>query len=321
MTWKCLELRYRALSPVHIGRPKLGMIQPTRAHIPGRALWGAATATLARYLISRDGRNADINAIYQAAGSAVAENCLFTCFFPSVIEPDGTETVYLPPPAVEQPGASGDVPEATGVVSERIDSRPNAERDLIHSTAATAIAPATATAEDESLHETEFISARRKTDGRSVFFLGYLLLKDFPLADESFDAKRLAIIWRELAVGGERKYGFGRLKLYAEPKSFAEGSRLWGSAGITVNGLDNERPAIHVVPWTPAPAYVKDKTGHGIGDIEPMVSRAWGGDKDPRSGAGQKLEFLNIAYAPGCTAERERRLVFGAGDRGVLIEQ
>ncbi|MEN4006627.1 MAG: RAMP superfamily CRISPR-associated protein [Methanobacteriaceae archaeon] len=85
--WKCYELKFKAKSPIHIGYgSRLGIINRTRYYIPGKTIWGAVTAILARKLM--DNYNKEL---YEIVGDLVKENLIFSYFYPS-----REETVFYP---------------------------------------------------------------------------------------------------------------------------------------------------------------------------------------------------------------------------------
>lgn len=83
MAWTFYELRFRLLSPLHIGHQKIGNIQRTRHYVPARVLWGALTARL-----TRDGRARRLANVgegdYVGMGTLVKEQIAFTYFYPAV---------------------------------------------------------------------------------------------------------------------------------------------------------------------------------------------------------------------------------------------
>ena len=96
---------------------------------------------------------------------------------------------------------------------------------FIGSSMQTAIVPDSNTAEENTLHESEFIAPVVKTanGGQApVYFVGYVFIRDGAFA-ETRDGKKvvtwegaeinLADAMTEISVGGDRKYGWGRLAL------------------------------------------------------------------------------------------------------------
>src|ERR1051326_8782018 len=83
MAWGFYELRFRLLSPLHIGHQKIGNIQRTRHYVPARTLWGALTARL-----TRDAKACALTGVdegdYVGMGALIKQQIAFSYFFPAV---------------------------------------------------------------------------------------------------------------------------------------------------------------------------------------------------------------------------------------------
>lgn len=295
MTWKPYKLVYRAVSPIHIGWHTLGYIKLTRLYVPGRPLWGAITANLTRMSGIMD------KGAYKRVGDFVRDNIFTSYLFPA---PDG-----------ESPSIRPDFSKK----GER--AQVEFERRFIGSTGQTAIEPQNLTAEDETLHETEYMAPILQDGGggRSVHFVGYIFIRE----GASLDGRpvdwdrgeiRLKEVLRELQVGGDRKYGWGRLVLRREsvPFSGAEGELF----GCTVR-MKEKVLELDVDAGSPIPAHLRvgDETDLR-GDIEPLVGREWGVVKAEKKGLhggfGQAISEAALCWMPGSIMNEKRTLELGA---------
>ena len=137
-SWIPYRVLLRLLSPMHIGWRRTGNLQQTRGYVPGRAIWGALTATLTRM-----GRGND----YEAVGNAVEQDLRYTYFYPTTRRDEVTLWPWDPGFAWRYMG----------------------------SYASTALSGTVA--EEGSLHETECLSPVTR-EGKDVFLLGYILEKE-----------------------------------------------------------------------------------------------------------------------------------------------
>ncbi len=203
--WRQVPLCFEALSPIHIGflpKSRGTVVAPTRPYVPGKNLWGAVTASLAPRLY-----DAPTPSDFAVIGSDVRKSLSFSYFYLS----DGEQ---LFTPSYE----SG---------SLRWAGLPDVEfrAALIDSRLSTEIGE-TGAAEDGGLHEIEFIRHRigsPAASARKVFLCGVAWLKaDSTIAGKSLlvEDERLRLTANEggldllegLTVGGERNYGFGRIR-------------------------------------------------------------------------------------------------------------
>ncbi|AFK07925.1 MULTISPECIES: RAMP superfamily CRISPR-associated protein [Mesotoga] len=136
MSWELHRVSLKLLSPMHIGWRKIGNLQQTRYYVPGRTLWGALTARLARDYGDFD---------YSKTGIDVDKSLRFSYFYPS----DNEEKIDLLP-------------------WERKDEF---EWKYIGSTVNTALDLGARIADEGSLHETEYIAPKTR-DGKQVYLIG-----------------------------------------------------------------------------------------------------------------------------------------------------
>lgn len=303
MTWKAYRLVYRAMSPVHIGWHTLGYIKLTRHYIPGKSMWGAMTANLTRTYGVRGVND------YAVFGDLLKTDILASYFFPA-IDADNP----LQPHYTDQGIIYGNV--RSGHTKEEF------ERLFIGSFGQTAIMPQSNTAEDESLHESEYISPGIKENGeyKPVLFVGYLFIKE----GASLNGKKIA--WdegeiplypaiREIFIGGDIKYGWGRLKLSNNPGKEGHHTKVFGydfqCPDKPVNGSS---PSLKIPANSSLPGHLAiDSDLATRGDIEPLLGREWSTDKNGKKGfgAGQKISPATVCWIPGSVLMETRTLKVG----------
>lgn len=278
MKWTAYRVVFRLMSPLHIGYLKIGNVQRTRPYVMAKALWGALTARLTRDC-------PELGSDYQVVGQCVREQLAFSYFYPALecdrpLYPDYTlEGLRYGPEQME--------PEEFAWC-------------LIASYASTALDAQRASAEEGSLHEVEFVSpwvrAKEKDCSKPVYLVGYI-----------FERQGCELRWREvldrLQLGGERKYGWGRVCKQEEPK--VEGT-FFGYE-LDLNGF---RPRVKIKKCQPLLA-------HGVldglaakGQIEPLVGR----ETENGGKFGAHLSRARICWVPGSRLIEER--VLSIGDYG-----
>ncbi len=302
MNWGAYKLAYRAAAPVHIGWHTLGYINLTRFYIPGKNIWGALTANFARM-----GKSGDPHRSYREFGEIFREDILPSYFFPA-IDPDAP----LMPEYSENGLRYGGF------------SRYEFERLLIGSFGQTAVLPGSNTAEEGSLHESEFMVpvVERGKELERVYFVGYLFYKEdlrsgkkVKLMDREFDVPD---VLSEIHVGGDRKYGWGKLVL-DHFQTLKEKEDFFGYE----LKLDGTAPKVIVPESKPIPAHVPVEWGLGFkGDIEPLVGREWGEGNSPKgdekkSGFGQRISKAVLSWVPGSILLKKG--TFHIGEYGILF--
>src|SRR5437762_59395 len=194
MTWTAYRVAFRLLSPMHIGWRKLGNMQQTRPYVTGRVLWGAFTARLTRDLKSYE---------YKLIGEAVDKQLAFTYFYPS-ISPNPDEVDLWP---------WGD--------GQKKDSQEMFSWMFLGSYASTALSDAHS-AQEGSLHETEFIApfVRNHTTyekPQPVYLVGYICVNEASGSLGQYVLENWQSVLNTLQIGGERSYGWGRVRLAQSP--------------------------------------------------------------------------------------------------------
>lgn len=265
MAWRCYRLIYEAVGPVHIGYHTLGFIKKTRTYIPGKNIWAAITEKLTKALWpEKNGR-------YEIVGKEVGKHIASTYFYPTS-DPVG----FSPGPEDFIEGFEA----------------------FLTSSAQTAIGPLKLSAERGALYETEYISP--SVNGKRVFFVGYLFcqlpfqIDDKQIVWEEKEGLSLKNMLQYLQVGGERRYGFGRLSLTED------GCKLVNETIFCyyhIQSLSSERPVIKAVKTgIPVLAHVKTNSATEIkGDLEPFVGREW----DSKKGPGHFVSKAEICWIPG----------------------
>jgi len=290
--WNCYDVVLAAESPLHLGWHSLGLIRRTRYYIPARTIWGLLVARLAPALA----RGYDGSAMYQEARRQLANAARCTCFFP-LLQRQGQEDEWLLPRFTSRGLCFGGLPAA------------EFERTFVSSLASAALEARTLTAEQGALHDSEALAPVGANRER-LCFRGYILLRQ----GISLDA--VAGVLRACSVGGDRRYGWGRLRLLrglAQPCS----DLLFGT--FRVHDRDSgEGPVLAVEPpgaFT-LPAHLECDTAAPEeleGDIEVVSGRDWeagtGSGSSFRAGSGQSFPPARVCWAPGTVAAG--RTVYG----------
>lgn len=276
MAWTFYEVRFRLLSPLHIGHQKIGNIQRTRHYVPARTLWGALTARLTRD--TKACRLIGVNdGEYDKMGARVKQQIAFSYFFPAIKDQPPVHPCY------EQCGLcylSGQDKFTPEMFAWR----------YLGSYASTALDYERNAAEEASLHEVEFISphARSSSDSQPVYLRGYIIV-----------AVGCKLPWKaalqEMQVGGERRYGWGRLFLDKAEEVGQGEALLFG--GLRCEAKNDARPKVLAENNATLLAHtaVSGIRNTASGEVEPLVGRAW----EQSKGAGQWVEFTDVCYAPG----------------------
>ncbi len=260
-------------------RHQVGNVQRTRYYLPARNLWGAMTERL-----TRSGLTVEPGAPqgdYQRVGQWLRAHCAFGYLF--ICRDD--RLLY---PWYSQDGLRyGDCTQA------------EFERCYLASHVTTALDPASTSAQAQSLHEVDYI-APHDSSGERTGLQGWVWLDDLArerLADEDWRA------WpKEVQVGGERRYGFGRLRF---------GRPLTDDGLIAGYGFDGagERPRLRIDRGTPLLAHALVDGVSAKGMIEPLVGR----ETERDSGHfGQRLTEACLSWVPGSIVECTQTLIIDA---------
>lgn len=280
MAWTFYKLRFRLLSPLHIGYQKIGNIQRTRHYVPARVLWGALTARLTRDRAAC--RLADVGeGDYITMGEVVRRQLAFSYFFPT---DEKLNPVYA---GYDEQGLKY-VSDQSRLTLEAFAWR------YLGSYAATALDYERNAAEEGSLHEVEFLSpcVRYSNGSHPVHLLGYAI-----------SAAGCKLPWdsalQEIQIGGERRYGWGRLRL-VEAKECGEGTAAL--FGLDCDAKTEARPKVLAGNEAILLAHAAVTGIAACGEVEPLVGRVW----EQSKGAGQAVEFTDVCYAPGARLKSSR---------------
>jgi hypothetical protein len=256
MTWHGKKVVLRLLSPMHIGRNKLGNLQLTRGYVTGRVLWGALTQQLTR-LVAK-GPATDSPA-YCRMGKRVKKELAYTYFYPT-----------------RDPGGAVDLWPWDARYARR----------FLGTYASTALSYPSNSAAEGLLHEVEFISPNDLIDGAPVYLSGYVFVRDGGPPWEK--------VLSRIQLGGERGYGWGRVRLVEAPR-LKKCEKLFGMYAYK---LDGDRPSLEsegeatLLAHTCAP----EGDSHDLrGEMEPLVGR----ETRARGRSGQYLSEAAICYTPG----------------------
>lgn len=193
----------KLISPLHIGKRKYRNLMETREYVPGRTLWGALTARITRDYFEGNPK------LYEKVGNFLIEKFRFGYLWPSI---DG-ETPYFP-----WEHDDFDYLFKFGYMGQPIDYDRKAT-------------------EEGQLHEVEFIGPKTRGN-QQVYLIGDLwanpeltsnntnqnnlfdrittVKKDIVLVKKNTDnIEKISIcrVFNTLQLGGERNYGWGRVKV------------------------------------------------------------------------------------------------------------
>ncbi len=279
MSWRLFKIELAVLSPLHVGSIPVGNILRTRRYVPGKPLWGAVTALA----VERMGGPFEPQ-WYKAVGQEVRESLRFGYFFPH---------------------AGAECSGATVEDGDRFEYR------YLETYSSTAINSGAGAAEVNSLHEIEAIRSRtrplRGEEAQQVCLTGHLAARE----TEQIRIDGNGILYRglslagllgELQLGGERRYGFGKLRL----AGMAPTDTLFSA-----EFAGGETPTVMLPQQAPASAHVSMKGCEDAreGRAEPVVGREW--REDQGRGAGQHLPQPRFCWAPGAQFAKERPFVIG----------
>lgn len=271
MAWHMFRVIYELRSPLHIGYRKVGNVQRTRYYIPARNLWAAVTERLTRSgFHTTDVMQGD----YQGIGEWVKQHCAFSYFF---LCDNSGDLLY--PQYTEQGLCYGSLSEA------------EFERRFLSAHVTTALDAATTSAAEGSLHEVEFIGPH-DSNGQRASVCGWVFVDELGL--QHLGDGKWSEWLSELQVGGERRYGFGRLRLISRPEAVA-------SLEHCQVKLSGERPQVQVDENQPVWAHTLVEGVKGRGMIEPLVGRETRADS---CSFGRALTRAQVCWVPGSMVEQ-----------------
>ncbi len=189
------ELVFRQISPLHMGKYHYGVISETEIFIPGHTMWGA----LVNY-IGSNYANGESRAYEQEKENYKR----ITCFYPSF---EGTvENILFPKFEM-----FSELKEfERGILYYGGYSEGDLRRTLCDTWMSTAVNATDKSAKDASLHEMEVVIPKTKDKNQSVFWTGLLGL---PSSEAKNTFQRFIEETPEIIVGGDSRYGLGRIRL------------------------------------------------------------------------------------------------------------
>lgn len=262
---------------------QIGNLMQTRHYAPGRMFWGAVTANLTRWL---GGTN------YRETGKWVQDHLCFGYFFPAE---DPANPLY------PVQGQGGTVYGKDALLDTDF------ERGFLNSLASTAIAAEANAAQEGSLHEVEFITPSLGLD-QPVYLVGHLFVhqgEEIAVKEDDVEVQGISLftqVMTSLQIGGELRYGFGRLALYQD-----QCRRVNNLFGYDLNQQEGQY-------WVTVPAQrslLAHTMTNGLrlnGPIEPLVSREW---VQEHGRPGRQVTLLGLYYAPGSVVATETTLFIG----------
>ena len=214
MSWSLYRWVWLLESPLSVGSTPAESLNRCRLYVSARALWGALTAELARQQASEFPN-------YRVVGDKLQQEVRFTYLFPAK-QVEGKWHAWLP-----NYGKGRGLlwcRESDGTGASKLHER-KFRRQIIWAWPGTAIDPSSDTAAEGSLRETECLNVRwRRDDGGGnsrVAMAGYVFLHN------KSNLKELLDNLTYITVGGDTRYGYGRLRRIAmEPATKAFGKEV-----------------------------------------------------------------------------------------------
>lgn len=261
MTRKRLLLCFELQSPLHIGflpnRPGT-VLAPSRCYVPGKNMWGAVTAGLTPKLFK-----APTAAHFHQVGEMIKRQLFFSYFYFS----DGRRIFR---PHYTKDGLMWGSPDE---LADRVF-----RACFLESYVSTAVKNEAGIAEEASLHEIEFVRYRVGLPGepsQKVMLVGVVWISNGAgIFDRSLRIHKGSVflddldLFEEITAGGERNYGFGRLKRVDALGAWvpvADG--LWRIAPDEEIRLDEAEPLIGHLPYRRDCLF--------FGDIEILAGREY----------------------------------------------
>lgn len=186
--WTAYRLKFKLLTPLHIGWRKVGNLQQTRPYVLPRTLWGALTARLAR-----EAGAASDDTLYKKVGEKVEKDLRFSCF-------------YLSDQIEAELNCVGN-PEGWPWQGRESSNSTLFDWKFLNSYEGSPITEQKVT-EEGGLHETEYIMPLTR-EGKMVYLAGLI----FERKKHDPYIKNWENALTGIQLGGERSYGWGRVGL------------------------------------------------------------------------------------------------------------
>ncbi|MBW2065301.1 MAG: hypothetical protein JRJ03_10265 [Deltaproteobacteria bacterium] len=298
---KLFPIVFELQSPLHIGylpnRPGT-VLAPTRYYVPKKNLWGAVTSALTPKLHTNPSPEH-----YRRIGEEIKDAISFSYFYLS----DGKE-IFIPQYRDE------------GLFWGNL-SASEFERKFIHSRVSTKIS-SRGSAEDGTLHEIEYILNQIiGEDGEflPVFLVGSINIREGASVDgKLINEKNIQLddipIFDDLAVGGERNYGFGRMKRIDSDRlgkiqntvkdwerlQLSEKNKGKKAFLVTMDSTDKWYYLLEHIPYNPSYRFK--------GDVEILAGREYNlnsPEKEPFKKPGKLIKSEGYFFVPGTALFRD----------------
>lgn len=273
MSWQKHRLCFRLLSPLHIGYRRIGNLMQTRGYVPGKVLWAALTARL-----TRDSGNGADGQRYLDIGKRINKHFRFGYLYPA-----------LPKDIKKAIHSVDDLEPYYSWEDNLFDYR------FLSSYASTALNYDQHVAAEGLLHETEFIRSwacplHNNDQSLPVYLVGCVYVQNN--LSQELAGWRIAL--GRVQLGGERGYGWGRLRL-ASTQSI------------------NTDPIINLEANDRILAHAQGDRANLIGTVEPLIG--WERNNTGEGRKNWRLSSATVCYAPGAICQNPT--TFTIGDYGI----
>ncbi len=297
MGWKHYRLLFRLESPLHVGYRKVGNLMQTRRYVPGKNLWAAMTVRIV--WLAGQGNSARA---YQAVGEALKKHFRFGYLWPAHATEKDEHSLWVLPTRPRFPWEE-------------------ARWDYLYldSQVRTAIDPGTRTAVEGMLYDVEYIMSYTR-EGEPVYLVGDLWVRNEMPPAVDVNGTTIPLRWQEalqrLQIGGERTYGWGRVRCCTDWDEKQEGSGQtvagyhWNEQNeevVLTLSKDNDKDKARLTAH--AKAVGSDALSGIAGPIEPLVG--WERNNDANAKNPWKLSSAGVCWAPGGRVEREVKVRIG----------
>lgn len=195
------KLKLKQMSPIHIGKKNYGVLSETRLFIPGWTMWGALVNSYGKLNGGKDENFKEGKELFEK----------ITCFYPK------TESIDIMFPKFKD-----------GKLHMGNTSEKEFRRRFTDTYVSTAINPVNISAKDASLHEIEIILPIDRDKRENLYWEGLVGIEESKKNDfEVFIEKT-----KELYVGGEIAYGFGKMDIVKDKvnEGMEKDLSIWGLA-------------------------------------------------------------------------------------------
>lgn len=328
MNWHAYQLLFRLGSPLHVGWRREGNCWRCRPYLPAYPLLCALAARLTESGRRFGGGHDDP---YHNALAWLEEHVRFTYFFLALPDDGGDPpqvTVFLPCYRKDGSLTYRRLKQALGGAAQgqQLEDLPAAEFDylFLDAQARTALSCPERTALTGHLYHFEFLcphTREHKEFGspRPAFLIGYCFFDEEAqgklFGTPASDDKQFAFLFDWLQVGGERRLGWGLLRL-ADGREVSGGAALFGLAGVELElaggiGVKAKDPIPDPIPVLAHTLPSPRKQPQITGPVEVVLRRETRFDKSGRRRSGMKV----VPYGSKSATDTEARPLFLPGSR------